>query len=251
MSITRHIPNALTCGNLFLGAVGTLFALSGRPDLTTYAILIAALLDFLDGFVARRLNAYSNFGKDLDSLADVISFGFAPAAVYYSMIHFHLTGNWGGNFWEIGQTERLLLLLPFILTVFAGLRLAKFNNDLRQTENFIGLTTTATGIFTVSLGYLVYNTPALNLLTNPWIVAGFLIIFSTLLVSEIPMFSLKFKHFKWQGNQNRYILLAISIPALIFFQITAMVIIIPLYVLFSIFIAIFNAKPAAGTSGLN
>lgn len=234
MRITRYIPNALTSANLFLGAVGTYLAIAGRPDLTAWCILLAALFDFMDGFAARLLKAYSDIGKDLDSLADLISFGLAPAAVLSSMLHFYFTGVWGGLFFVLSQTQQLILLLPFILTVFAALRLAKFNNDTRQTENFIGLTTTATGMFTVSLVYLVYGADGWVLIfTNMWVVLGLVALFSALLVSEIPMFSLKFKSFGWRGNQNRYLLLLVSLVALAWLGVGGLAIIIPVYVLYS------------------
>ncbi len=237
MSIIRHIPNALTSCNLLLGAVGVYLAVNGRPDLTALCILLAAVFDFFDGFAARALKAYSAIGKDLDSLADLISFGLAPAAVFSSVIHFQITGEWRSGFFSLGVMGQVLVLLPFILTVFAALRLAKFNNDTRQTENFIGLTTTATGMFTVSLVYILYtaNDQILNS-TSPWMVLVLVAVFSALMVSEIPMFSLKFKSFGWKGNEHRYVLLLVSVVALICLRIGALAVIIPVYVLYSIFL---------------
>ncbi len=235
MSIIRHIPNALTSCNLLLGAVGVYLAVNGRPDLTALCILLAAVFDFFDGFAARALKAYSAIGKDLDSLADLISFGLAPAAVFSSLIHFQITGKWRSVFFSLDVMGQVLVLLPFILTVFAALRLAKFNNDTRQTESFIGLTTTATGMFTVSLVYILYsaNDQMLNS-TSPWMVLVLVAIFSALMVSEIPMFSLKFKSFGWKGNEHRYVLLLISVAALFWLRIGALSVIIPIYVLYSV-----------------
>lgn len=235
MSIIRHIPNALTSCNLLLGAVGVYLAVNGRPDLTALCILLAAVFDFFDGFAARALKAYSAIGKDLDSLADLISFGLAPAVVFSSVIHFQLTGIWRSDFFSLDMMGQVLVLLPFILTVFAALRLAKFNNDTRQTESFIGLTTTATGMFTVSLVYILYsaNDQMLNC-TSPWMVLVLVAIFSALMVSEIPMFSLKFKSFGWKGNEHRYVLLLVSVVALIWLRIGALAVIIPVYVIYSI-----------------
>ncbi len=243
MSIVRHIPNALTSGNLFLGATGAYLALVGRPDWTAWCILAAALLDFLDGFAARMLNAYSDIGKDLDSLADLVSFGVAPAAVLSAMVHFSLTGQCSGLFLTLDLSQQLLLLMPFLLVVFSALRLAKFNNDERQTENFIGLTTTATGMFIVSLAYLIYNEGGWWLhLTNPWAVLALVVVFSALLVSEIPMFSLKFKSFGWKGNENRYVLLLVSLLALVFLRVGALAVIVPIYVLYSLVLTVVNRK---------
>ncbi|HLW06720.1 MAG TPA: CDP-alcohol phosphatidyltransferase family protein, partial [Marinilabiliaceae bacterium] len=235
MSIIRHIPNALTSCNLLLGAVGVYLAVNGRPDLTALCILLAAVFDFFDGFAARALKAYSAIGKDLDSLADLISFGLAPAAVFSSVIQFQLTGEWRSDFFSLDKMGQVLVLLPFILTVFAALRLAKFNNDSRQTESFIGLTTTATGMFTVSLVYILYtaNEEMLNGIT-PWMVLVLVVILSALLVSEIPMFSLKFKSFGWKGNEHRYVLLLISVAALFWLRIGALAVIVPVYVIYSI-----------------
>jgi len=239
MSIVRHIPNAITSANLFSGATGVYLALVGRPDLTAYCILLAALFDFMDGFAARLLKAYSDIGKDLDSLADLVSFGVAPAAVLSSLVHFSLTGEWSGLFMSLNFSQQVLILLPFLLVVFSALRLAKFNNDQRQSENFIGLTTTATGMFVVSLVYLVFNEGgSLLLFANPWIVLTLVMIFSALLVSEIPMFSLKFKSFGWKGNENRYMLLLLSLFAIIFVQVAALAIIIPIYILYSIILCL-------------
>lgn len=243
MRLIRHLPNFLTSINLFLGTIGTFFAISGRPDITVWCVLAGALFDFFDGFAARLLNAYSLIGKDLDSLADLISFGLAPAAAYSSLLHYYLTGSWGGEFWSLEISKQALLLSPFIITVFSALRLAKFNNDTRQTENFIGLTTTATGMFTVSLIYLIYSGVSwIQPLINPWIILPIIAIFCGLLVSEIPMFSLKFKNFKFKGNEPRYTLLALSLPALVFLGAGALALIIPAYVAYSIVLALGN-KP--------
>jgi CDP-diacylglycerol---serine O-phosphatidyltransferase len=243
MSITRHIPNFLTSINLFLGAVGTFLAVSGRPDLTAWCIIIAALFDFADGFAARILKAYSDIGKDLDSLADLVSFGVAPAAVFSSFVHFHYTGVWGGEFFNLTFTQQILVILPFVLTVFSALRLAKFNNDSRQTESFIGLTTTATGMFTVSLAYLVFTgNGSLNELTNPLYVYLIVTVFCFLLVSEIPMFSLKFKSFKFAQNKHRYVILFISILALAVLGLGALAVIIPLYVAYSLALMILKKQ---------
>ena len=243
MKLFRHLPNFITCLNLLSGAIGAYLAIVGRPDLTIICILLAAVFDFFDGFMARLLHAYSDIGKDLDSLADLVSFGLAPAAAFSSLLHFFLTGSWTSEFWNLLNSDKLLLLSPFILTIFSALRLAKFNNDARQTENFLGLTTTATGMFSVSFVYMAYsyeNFP--RIFTNPLCIFLIIIIFSALLVSEIPMFSLKFKHYRWKGNEPRYILLLVSLISLIFMKLGALVIIIPAYVLYSSGLALCRTK---------
>ena len=238
MKFSKYIPNFLTSINLLLGVCGAYLAFWGRPDLTVICILLAAMFDFLDGFAARLLDAYSDIGKDLDSFADLISFGLAPAAVFSSLLHYSLTGAWTGEFWNLYFSDRVLLLIPFIITLFSALRLAKFNNDTTQTENFKGLTTTATGMFSVSYVYMTYTDnycPAI--LINPLFIIFLIILFSYLLVSEMPMFSLKFKNFGWRGNGHRYFLVAVSIAALIFTGLGAFMIIIPFYVVFSILLS--------------
>jgi CDP-diacylglycerol--serine O-phosphatidyltransferase len=243
MNILRHLPNFLTSLNLLLGTVGAYLAIVGRPDLTVICVLIAAVFDFFDGFAARMLKAYSAIGKDLDSLADLISFGLAPAAAYSSMLHYFITGSWTGEFWNLPVGDQLMLLFPFILTVFSALRLAKFNNDTRQTENFLGLTTTATGMFSVSFAYMCYSCESFPVFfRNPLFIFILIIVFSALLVSEIPMFSLKFKHFRWKGNEPRYILLVVSLISLICTGWGALTVIIPVYVIYSIALYLINGE---------
>lgn len=236
MKITQHIPNTLTSLNLFFGAVGIVMAFQGRPDLTAWCILIAAVFDYSDGFAARMLKAYSDIGKELDSLGDLISFGLAPATAYISLMHFHFTGNWEVAFFERTLSEQLLLLLPFVLTVYSALRLAKFNIDTRQSESFLGLTTTATGMFSVSLVYLIFTRGGWwTALSTPWFVFPLLVVFCYLLVSEVPMFSLKFKTFGFKGNNVlRYLLLLIGFASVLIFGIGGIAMTVTAYVLFSV-----------------
>lgn len=241
MSILKHIPNTLTSLNLFFGAAGILFAFQGRPDMTAWCILIAAVFDFGDGFAARLLKAYSDIGKELDSLADLISFGLAPAAAYMSLLHFHFTGNWTLSFFERNLLEQLFLLAPVVLTVFSALRLAKFNIDTRQSESFLGLTTTATGMFSVSMIHLVFTRGELwDVLASPYIVFPLLALFCYLLVSEIPMFSLKFKSFGLRGNVMKYVLLLVGLISILLLGIGGIAITILGYLLFSIGSRILN-----------
>lgn len=235
MSLLKHIPNFITCINLFLGATGLLMAFQGRPDLTAYAIMLAALFDFLDGFAARMLKAYSDIGKDLDSLADLVSFGLAPSAAYISLLHFYFTGTWQVSFFTLPAFQQILLLVPFILTIFSALRLAKFNNDTRQSETFLGLTTTATGMFSVALIFMIFTHGGnWHLLASPYAVYPMLAVFSLLLVSEIPMFSLKFKNFSLNGNAFRYLLLLIGLFSIVWLGVGGISLTILAYVLFSV-----------------
>ncbi|WP_010663303.1 CDP-alcohol phosphatidyltransferase family protein [Marinilabilia salmonicolor] len=235
MRILQFVPNTLTSLNLFFGATGMMLAFQGRPDLTAWCILLAAFFDFTDGFAARMLKAYSDIGKELDSLADLISFGLAPAVAYISLLHFGLTGSWTFSFFTHNFATQLLLLAPFVLTVFSALRLAKFNLDTRQTESFLGLTTTATGMFSVSLIYLIYTRGAnWEMLATPWFVLPVIVVFCALLVSEIPMFSLKFKNFHFQRNISRYLLILIGSVSVLFFGIGGIAFTVLGYLLFSL-----------------
>ena len=183
MKIIRHIPNTITSMNLLFGAMGVIATFNGRFDHAFYMMLAAAVCDFCDGLSARLLGAYSDMGKELDSLADMISFGLLPAL----MMHRLMVANTG---------EGVLTYVPLIIAVFSALRLAKFNIDDRQTENFIGLATPACAMICGSFAYYVTNDP--DSVLHTWATARYFIpvgsiLLSLLLVSEIPMFSMKFK----------------------------------------------------------
>jgi len=235
MKILRHVPNALTSLNLFFGATGIFFAFQGRPDLTAWAVLVAAVFDFADGFAARFLNAYSEIGKELDSLADLISFGLAPAASYMSLLHYGFAERWKIDFWQLNMTGQILILFPLILAVFSALRLAKFNIDTRQTESFLGLTTTATGMFSVSLIHFIFTRGGIwTMFSSVYVVVPLLVVFCILLVSEIPMFSLKFKTFGIGENFLRYFLLLTGLVSVILLGVGGIAVTVLLYILFSV-----------------
>lgn len=235
MTIKKHIPNAITCMNLLCGVVATVYAISGHLQTATLLIFAGALFDFCDGFAARGLKVSSDIGKELDSLADLVSFGVAPAAMYSTYIKSLITGQSYYPIGNLGALDLMWTLLPFVLVAFAALRLAKFNLDTRQTENFLGLTTTATGIFTASLMWTIVDHPE-------WFIGWFgksvvlmmIFIFCVLLVSEVPMFSLKIKHFVWKGNEQRFILIALAIISICFLGIGGIAVTILAYILFSL-----------------
>ena len=195
MSIKKHIPNTITCCNLISGCIATFWAFQGRCDLALLFIVIGAVFDFFDGMSARLLGVSSPIGKELDSLADCITFGFAPSAIVYEYLR--------------PDTE-LLPFVVFIMAAFSALRLAKFNLDERQALGFIGLPTPANALF---WGSLIVG-------------AG--------LVAEIPMFALKFKHWGWKGNEIKYIFLLTCIPLLAFLGISGLAAIIAWYIILSI-----------------
>ena len=183
MKIIKHIPNSITSMNLLCGAMGVIFTMRGEFSIAFYLMLAAAVCDFFDGFCARMLNAYSPLGKELDSLADMISFGLLPSIMLHKLMC------------QSGTTG-FLSFIPLAIAVFSALRLAKFNIDERQAENFIGLPTPACAMLCGSFVYYVMLDPASVLFS--WAASRFFIpagalILSFLLISEIPMFSMKFK----------------------------------------------------------
>lgn len=182
MKIFKHIPNTITSMNLLCGALGVIVTFQGRLDLAFYLMIAAAVLDFFDGFAARLLNAYSPLGKEMDSLADLVSFGLLPAM----MMHRRMI--------EGGETG-FLAYIPLVIVIFSALRLAKFNIDDRQTENFLGLPTPACAIWCGSLIYAADNgiVSGVEMLHNPYFIPAASVIMALLLVSEIPMLSMKFK----------------------------------------------------------
>jgi CDP-diacylglycerol--serine O-phosphatidyltransferase len=234
MQIKKHIPNFLTSLNLACGALSVFFALNGNIPLAAILIFIGALFDFSDGFAARGLKAYSDMGKELDSLADLISFGMAPAAIYSTLTKFLITGDVNATFTSLQSGEKILVVLPFVLAVFSGLRLAKFNIDTRQTESFLGLTTTATGIFTASFAYMIIHEPHMFEWLTPSVIIGLVVFFSIMLVSEVPMFSLKFKNFRFSDNKERFLLLAFAIVSFALLGVGGIATLILFYILYSL-----------------
>jgi CDP-diacylglycerol--serine O-phosphatidyltransferase len=179
--IINSIPNALTSGNLFCGCIAIVSALSGDIRLATYFIFVAAVCDFLDGFAARLLNAQSSIGLQLDSLADMVSFGVAPSVIIFeiltvSQIHAPI------------ELPAFTPFLAFFIAVFSALRLAKFNIDERQTSEFIGLPTPACTLFFCGLAYFDMYT-----VTGFYLLLASIPVFCFLLICELPMFSLKVK----------------------------------------------------------
>lgn len=182
MKIIKHIPNTITSMNLLCGVLGVIFTFQGALDLAFYLMILASVFDFLDGFSARMLKAYSPVGKELDSLADLISFGLLPAL----MIHRRLVEGGMTGFW---------IYVPVIICIFSALRLAKFNVDDRQSENFLGLPTPACAMWCGSLIYAADRgvMTVAGLLSERYIMIIAPVVLALLLVSEIPMFSMKFK----------------------------------------------------------
>lgn len=217
--MARHIPNFLTCCNLVCGCLGVVFALEGRSIPVAYFVWIACAFDFLDGFSARLLKVSSPIGKELDSFADMVSFGLLPSLVIYKML-------------VVAGAPPYLPYLAFSIAVFSAIRLAIFNLDETQTDSFRGLPTPANALLISALPLL--SGVVASYLTNFWVLGGITILSSYLLVSGIELFALKFKSFSWQENKIRFTFLGLAVLLLIGLQITAIPIIILLYVAVSL-----------------
>ena len=206
--IARHIPNFLTCCNLLCGCIGIVQVFSGSLFSASILIGLAAVFDFLDGFAARLLNASSPIGKDLDSLADVVTFGVLPGLIVFKLISSNVfTSPYG-------------IYLPYVamlIPVFSALRLAKFNNDPRQSDEFIGLPTPANAIFFGSFPLIIkFDDSLLSLgLLDPSLLIVLTIGSCILMVAKLPLISLKFKTRAFRANIYKYILIG-SAPILAF-----------------------------------
>ena len=182
--IIKQIPNTITSMNLLCGVIGVIFTLYGRIDIAFYLMLGGAVCDFCDGLVARLLGAYSELGKQLDSLADMVTFGVLPSMMLFKLML------------QAGVEPAWVCYIPLIISVFSALRLAKFNIDERQSENFIGLATPACAMICgsfVAIAHLDINNIAGAFTESTWMIPAGCAVLSVLLISEIPMFSMKFK----------------------------------------------------------
>lgn len=221
----RQLPNFLTCCNLICGCFGIVFLLEDRGIPAAYFVWAAGFFDFFDGFAARLLKVNSPIGKELDSLADVISFGVLPALVMYKLIGDH-------------STSEVLPYIGFSIAAFAALRLAIFNIDETQTDSFRGLNTPATSLFITSLPLLPPSVG--NWLFQDWLLVLLTLVLSLLMVSRVEIFALKFKNFTWRDNKIRFTFLILSVLLLVIFQVSAIPLIILLYVALSLLAKAFS-----------
>ncbi|MEL7222204.1 MAG: CDP-alcohol phosphatidyltransferase family protein [Bacteroidota bacterium] len=235
----KHIPNTITLINLLCGCAALLSLFQGWYTATAYWLAGAALADFADGLAARALSVSSPVGKELDSLADLISFGLVPGAILYTLL---VVGQFpeykdpmeGGLHW--------FAFPAFVLTAFSALRLARFNLDERQTEGFIGLATPACTLFVLGL-LLLYQQDSWN--AQAWlgqkvVLYPVIVVLSYLLLAEIPMFSFKFKRLSWEGNALRIIFAASSLVLLLIWQEVALAPIVSIYIFINIGKHLFN-----------
>jgi CDP-diacylglycerol--serine O-phosphatidyltransferase len=250
--MTKQIPNIFTLLNLFLGCIAIVFALQTETisiyvgeDLSThynipeklsiaaYFIFAAAVIDFLDGFVARLLNATSEMGKQLDSLSDVVSFGVAPSVILYQLLRISFIKE------ENGLDTSIIWLLPAFIVACAGAyRLARFNLDKSQSYGFKGVPIPAAGLVIASFPLILhFENSFINVsewLTNKWVLYGIIILISWLMVSTLPLLALKFKDFTIKNNLPKIILLVIALVAALLLQWLAVPLVFVAYIILSL-----------------
>lgn len=215
----KYIPNSITCLNLFSGCIGVLWVLKGEYTWALYCVLASGIFDFFDGLVARLLHVKSLIGKELDSLADVVSFGFLPGAAMYMLL-------------AQATDHAYIPYAGFLITIFSALRLAKFNIDERQTSDFIGVNTPMNTFLIISLPFLTASFPLI--VGNLYFLLGLTLASSLLLVSELRLFSMKLSSIGWRDNKFKYLFLLVSLAVILVFKITAVPIVFVLYILFSL-----------------
>lgn len=248
----KQIPNIFTLLNLFLGCIAIVFALQTEsfiikvdgegvtsfniPEklaLASFFIFAAAVVDFLDGFVARLLNATSEMGKQLDSLSDVVSFGAAPAVIMYQLLRISFIKE------ENGLDTQLMWLLPaFVLACAGAYRLARFNIDTEQSYGFKGVPIPAAGLLIASFPLILHYGNSLidvsNLLTNKWVLYVIIAVVSWLMVSKLPLMALKFKDYSINNNLPKYILVALAIVAAVLLKWLAVPVVFVAYIILSL-----------------
>lgn len=227
--IKKSIPNFITCCSLVSGCIACVMALRGDLPLATLWIVIASVFDFCDGFAARALKAYSAMGKELDSLGDMVSFGVAPGMMVYWVLEQACKSA------PLGTAGAYIPYLAFVIPVFSGLRLAKFNIDTRQATSFIGMPVPAHALLWSSLCYSLVSMAEASPYVFIIVTVILSILTSLLLVSEIPMFSLKIKSLQWKGNECRYVLVVCAVIFIALFGVLGIAGTIFLYILLSIF----------------
>lgn len=233
ITMKKHIPNLITCLNVTSGALAIYMAFNGNLLLAAWLVILAMVFDFFDGFAARLLHVKSDMGKELDSLADMVSFGVMPGVMAYFLIRDSL-----GMFY-VGEThywvERILSGVPLLVPAFSAYRLAKFNLDVRQTHSFIGLPTPSNALFWVMLVFcLYYQSEFFRIMwANPWLLAVYSLVLAILLISEVPMFSLKLTNFSWKGNSLLYCFLGMVVISFGVWGVKALTCMIPVYILIS------------------
>lgn len=245
MNPLKYVPNLLTTFNLLSGCLALLMLAIGDPLIAAFLVLAAAVFDFFDGFAARALKVSTPIGGDLDSLADMVTFGVVPGM----MLLYYLLETTGHSLLGLATfIEHPILILPLAIPVFSALRLAKFNVDTRQTDSFRGVPTPASALWVISIPLILHFSPTCfgsdvtDAITGEWFLVVSAVVLSLLMVSDIPLLAMKFKSFGWNGNEVRFVFLIISVVLLIILRPLAIPIILSLYVLISIVNNLFLKK---------
>ena len=228
-----YVPNAITCLNLLCGCAAVVFAFHDQLVMASLMVGLGAAFDFCDGLAARMLKAPSEIGKQLDSLADMVSFGVVPGVMMMKLLQLSVAGAPIDN---LGLPLPALSYAGFLISVFSALRLAKFNIDTRQTTSFIGMPTPACTIFVASLPLiLAYDRFGLSgYILQPAVLLVLTVVLSYLLVAELPLFALKFKNLRWHDNRTRFVFLAGTVALALALGVASIPLIILLYILLSL-----------------
>jgi len=244
MNIKKHIPNLLTLGNLLCGTIATIFAVQGEFVFAALLVIAGILFDFLDGFAARLLHVSGELGKQLDSLADMVTSGVVPGIIMFRLLqdeNVFMNDNDLNSLEQFSFNFNVNDVLPFLgllLTLGACYRLAEFNIDTRQSDSFIGLPTPAMSLFVISLP-LIQEYSSIdfvqNIIANNYFLIAVTIVLTYLMNAELPLFSLKFKEYSVKNNVIKYLFLVVSLCMIIFLQYLSIPLIILVYVILSIF----------------
>ncbi|MBL4862150.1 MAG: CDP-alcohol phosphatidyltransferase family protein [Crocinitomicaceae bacterium] len=256
-----NVPNLFTAANMISGIIAILFALMGRIDLAPWAIFAGAVFDFFDGFLARKMGVSGELGKQMDSLADMVTFGLAPGVIMMVVLTIDVAGFLEASNFEVvrydffyyleslmsGRTNDFTPFVALLIPFFSLFRLAKFNIDTRQSESFIGFPTPANTLFFMTFPLVLsYSSNGysemMEVMFHPVTLSVFIVVMSILLVSEFPMFSLKFKSFGWRSNQIRYLFLLISSVLIVLFSTWSIALIVFLYLILSFVDNVFLKK---------
>lgn len=239
----NQVPNIITALNVLCGSVAVLFAVSGDLILASVFVFLGIFFDFFDGLAARSLNAQSEMGLQLDSLADVITSGLVPGIVMFQLLNLAFVGNMqtltdvvSTQGWNVGAKD-YLPLLGLLIVVASAYRLAKFNVDTRQTSGFIGLPTPANALLILSLPLILeyqYSKTIEAIILNEWVLTGLTLVSCILLNAEISLFALKFKTWDFKSNAVRYLFIALCVLLLITLKFLAIPLIILLYIMLSL-----------------
>jgi CDP-diacylglycerol--serine O-phosphatidyltransferase len=237
-TIKYFFPNLLTSLNIIAGALAVVKAIEGYNLFPVYLLLIAAFFDFLDGFIAKILNATSEFGKQLDSLADLISFGFAPSVLLYKLMEASIskTDDIDSIFMQSGIIHYVFMYISFVFLIFAAMRLARFNIQTEKSDDFIGLPVPAATLFIISIWIIINTNSSVslqNILLNKYVLVFINLLLSFLMISRVSMLSLKFTGIKLKDNMWRYALVAGIIVLFVLYKFQALYTIMLYYLLLS------------------